>query len=271
MLHKFINTWLIPSICGFIDKDCIPCNTSAIIAGENKSFANMIAQSLNFNVPNQTISNSKGIYRPLNYGSSKGIEIVSSNNIPDSDNGIYQEFIDGYDVTIPYLYNPLTDCIESFPAIFYLPIQNTTSWYFDAKSKETDIGFTRIVLPNVSNDLTKQTFELIKKLNIDTYCRIDFRMKTDKVILKDELNNIELNKQNSYFIEINPMPTIEIGNNFHISFENITETNSFYKTRQFYKDKIKNPSPHGFILSCALINKIISKHKKQKDLSYTFQ
>ena len=94
---------------------------------------------------------------------------------------------------------------------------------------------------------------------------------TASVILKDELNNIELNKQNSYFIEINPMPTIEIGNNFHISFENITETNSFYKTRQFYKDKIKNPSPHGFILSCALINKIISKHKKQKDLSYTFQ
>lgn len=251
---------LIPSICGFINKDCIPCNTSAIIAGENKAFANMIAKSNGFNVPNETTSCDTLIFRPLNYGSSKGVKLYKSQEIENSTQGLYQEFIEGYDITIPFVYNPLSKSIESFPAIIYLPDENTPSWYFNDIAKETLAGFQRIIIPNVSSELNQNILHLIKSNNIDTYCRIDMRLKTNETITLEDISSVELNDDNAYFIEINPMPTIEIGNNFLVSYNGIDESNSFYLTKKYYNELIKNFSAHGFILSCAIIQRIISKH-----------
>ena len=251
---------LIPSICGFINIDCIPCNTSAIIAGENKSFANMIAKSSGFNIPDENISSNAFIFRPLNYGSSKGVKLCKTKEMENNIHGLTQEFIEGYDITIPFVYNPLSKSMEAFPAVFYLPDENTPSWYFNDIAKETNKGFQRIILPNVSTKLNQNILRLIEKNSIDTYCRIDMRLKTNKTIKLEDICNVELNNENAYFIEINPMPTIEIGNNFLVSYNGIEETNSFYLTKKYYKELIKNFSAHGFILSCAIILKIISKH-----------
>ena len=251
---------LVPSICGFIDVECIPCDSSAIIAGENKSFANMIAANLGYNTPKHGNKEYRSIYRPLNYGSSKGVKIIEPHENIDVSNGIFQEFIEGYDITTPLLYNPLTEEFGALPTIFYLPKHNNSSWFFSAEAKETDYGFSRVVLPNISSDLIEQHIELMNKMNIDTYCRIDMRMRTTNVIHQENLDEIELNKENAYFIEVNPMPTIEIGNNFHISFQNINSENDFYNATNIYKSSVKKPSMHGFILSCALIKKFISKH-----------
>ena len=251
---------LVPSVCGFIDVDCIPCCTDAIIAGENKSFANMIAASLGFNVPESNKKHGPSIYRPLNFGSSRGVKLVHPDEKTDYTLGIQQEFIEGYDITTPLMYNPLTEKINPLPTIFYLPEQNNPSWYFSADAKETDCGFERKVLPHVSSSLIDQFVQLMNKMNIDTYCRIDMRMKTKNIIKPEQINEIELTTKNAYFIEINPMPTIEIGNNYHISFQNIDETNDFYDIINIYIRNVTNPSMHGFILSCALIKKIISKH-----------
>lgn len=252
---------LVPSVCGFLDKECIPCNTSAIIAGENKLLANRIAKSLDLKVPEDADLENLCIYRPLNFGSSKGIKLLNYKEISQKTNdGIYQEFIPGYDITTPFMYNPLSEKVEALPTIFYLPKQNTPSWYFDAESKETDKGFERIVLPNISNTLIEKNINLIKTINIDTYCRIDMRLKTNEKILHEKINDVKLTEENAFFIEINPMPTIEIGNNFYISYINIKENNSFYDVKTIYEKNIKNASAHGFILSCALIKKFISKH-----------
>ena len=250
---------LVPSICGFIDVDCIPCNTDTIIAGENKSFANMIAASLGYNIPKSGDKKSCSIYRPLNFGSSRGVKIIASNENIDNSTGVFQEFIEGYDITTPLLYNPLTETITSLPTIFYLPEKNNPSWYFSAEAKENNCGFCRKVLPNVSAELIEQHIDLMNKMNIDTYCRIDMRLRTTETILPEQLFEIELNKANAYFIEINPMPTIEIGNNFHKSYQSIDETNGFYNVIKIYEKNVDNPSMHGFILSCALIKKIISR------------
>lgn len=255
---------LVPSVCGFNNIECIPCNTSAIIAGENKLLANMIADSLGFNIPKEVPENQMGIYRPLNFGSSKGIcrtqNSISVNDAKETISGILQEFITGYDVTTPLLYNPLSKSIEALPTIFYIPETNDVNWFFGAEAKESDLGFSREIMPLVEKELIAQYKTLMGKMNIDTYCRIDARMKTDKLISAEELPNTVLTKNNTYFIEINPMPTIEIGNNFHISVTNVPKTNSFFEPISYYKEYVKNHSAHGFILSCALIKRLISKH-----------
>ncbi len=253
---------LVPSACGFQNLECIPCNTSAIITGEHKRIANMIAQCCDFNVP-KVSKTSKSIFRPLNFGSSKGVYLTK--DYPDNNTnieGIFQEFIPGYDVTTPLMYNPLTEEINPLPSIIYYPECNDINWYLSDTVKKTSSGFTREILPNISGKLTDSFINLMQNFDIDTYCRIDSRLYSEKRLSLSEIKRLTFNKENCYFIEMNPMPTIEIGNNFYVSMMSISQDFAFYDTITYYNEKTENHSFHGFILSCAIIKKIISKHKK---------
>lgn len=252
---------LIPSVCGFKNLECIPCNTSTIISGENKNLSNMIAHYCNFKLPKELSSTDNGIFRPLNFGSSKGVQLTKDLNKTNS-KGIVQEFITGYDVTTPLMYNPLTEEINTLPTVFYRPEVNDINWYLGNNAKETSLGFSREILSNVSVQLINKFISLAEKFDIDTYCRIDCRLYTDTALNVSNLDEIELNVDNCYFIEMNPMPTIETGNNFYVSIANVTEHSAFYHTIQYYNEYIEKHSIHGFILSCAIIKRIISTHKK---------
>lgn len=260
--EKLSTLGLVPSACGFQNVECIPCNTSAVITGENKKIANMIAQCFDFNIPKE-IKTDKSIFRPLNLGSSKGVYLIkNSQNTSQNTEGIYQEFIPGYDITTPLMYNPLTEGINPLPSILYFPEHNDVNWYLNSESKETSSGFSREIMPNIDNELIDKFIKLMKNFDIDTYCRIDTRLHSKKALSLSELKKITLNKNNSYFIEMNPMPTIEICNNFYVSMTNITQNYAFYDTKRYYDEQIKNHSIHGFILSCSMIKKFISTHKR---------
>lgn len=252
---------LIPSVCGFQNLECIPCNTSAIITGENKNVANMIAQCCNFKLPKEKKITDNGIFRPLNFGSSKGVYLTKDLSGTCA-KGIVQEFIQGYDVTTPLMYNPLTEETNPLPTVFYRPEVNDINWYLGDNAKKTSSGFSREILPSVSSELINKFINLAEKFDIDTYCRIDCRLFTDTPLDLSNLAKIELNTDNCYFIEMNPMPTIEIGNNFYVSMANVPNHFAFYDTIKYYNDYIEKHSIHGFILSCALIKRLISKHKK---------
>lgn len=249
---------LIPSVCGFEDLECIPCNTSSIISGENKDIANMIADYCGFKIPKEMAKNEGGIFRPLNFGSSKGVALMDrlpSEHIP----GIYQEFIPGYDATTPIMYNPISNRMDAMPTVFYSPDQNDVTWFLGEQAKKTSAGFERRILDNVDCDFLEKCIIMAKKFDIDTYCRIDWRLRSDRLL---DHSDIYLNQDNGYFIEMNPMPTIESGNNFYVSFNNIGKRNAFFDTVSYYKEHVCNPTIHGFILSCSIIGRSISRHKK---------
>lgn len=243
---------LIPATCAFVGIPCIPCDAVTIVTGENKRLSNLIAKGIGLNVPQELSPlDDRGIYRPLNLGSSYG---VIRGNVPDNlSDGIYQEFLPGYDITTPIVYNPLKKDFDIFPSIIYLPDSQNLNWYFGAEEKSTGKGYHRGIIPNLSEQLRNSYLKLIKAMGINTYCRIDARLRCKDISLVESLHQHTLDSDDLYFIEVNPMPTVKINNSFGFCFSAITQESSFYPCIQIFNEEIGDATVHNFLLSCAMI------------------
>ncbi|MCD7778536.1 MAG: hypothetical protein LUH47_08540 [Clostridiales bacterium] len=245
---------LVPSICSFLKIPCIPCNAVSILTAENKRISNYIARGFNLSIPeflNKT--NRKGIYRPVNLGNSMGVETGNFKNL-DKD-GIYQEFIYGYDVTIPIAYNFCLKEMDILPPIVYLPDTLDPNWIYNETAKKDDKGFVTAPVLNISDLTKKRLIEFIKIFDIKTYGRIDARIKcTDSKLSKDIVDK-PLDLNNLYFIEINSMPTIETDDGFDLAFKVVlsSKEHSFYICAKAYTEYFKNPTINGFLLACAIM------------------
>lgn len=240
---------LIPSVCGFLHIPCIPCNSIAILAGENKLMSNLLAQATGIQVPQSLDSATKnGIFRPLNLGSSVGVKRGFTSNI----NGLYQEFIKGYDITTPIVYNPITQKMEVMPTVLYIAEEDNVEWYLGEENKNSRSGFTRKTILHLSEELQAKYFELVQNMSINTFCRIDARIKCAS---PDELKLLlekPLQLRDIYFIEINPMPTVWINNAFSHSFSEIQQTQSFLAYIQELQNNVPQISLHNFLLSASI-------------------
>lgn len=241
---------LIPSICSFLDIPCIPCDTTAVITGENKKISNFIAEKVGLQVPKRAVPGSKGsIFRPLNYGSSRGVRKGVISELID---GIYQEFIPGFDITTPLMFNPMTKKLELLPTLIYKSDTDDTEWFLGENEKMTHSGFKRYPINIITYDLAQKYKELADAFMIKTFCRIDARVLAPQ---KDSFECIKtngINAENTYFIEMNPMPTIRISNNFSDSMKFVDASNSFYEPWNSYKNEFSNENEIGFILYCAI-------------------
>lgn len=245
---------LVPSACSFIGTPCIPCNAVSIVVGENKKISNLLASSMHLNVPKDIeASHINGIYRPLNLGSSIGVKRGLASCCIH--NGIYQEFIPGYDITIPIVYNPFINDIDLLPAILYLPKTCDPSWIYDVDEKINDNGFDMIPITKMEETVKKTLINFAKLFPIETFGRIDARIKSSESVLSERIVHEEINLNNLFFIEINPMPTVEKEDSFEISLDEalITGNHSFSGCANAYKHHIKNPTINGFILSCSML------------------
>lgn len=241
---------LIPSICSFLNIPCIPCNTTSIIIGENKKIANYIAEKIGMLVPKVLNQDSTdGIFRPLNYGSSRGVRKGPHRNV---ENGIYQEFIPGFDITTPLMFNPATQKIELLPTLIYRGDTNNTDWFLGENEKATHSGFKRYLVYDIDSDLSRRYRELADAFMINTFCRIDARVATKNANDFDYLKVNGINSDNTYFIEMNPMPTIRISNNYSDSMKHIDENSSFYVPWNNYQNEFSTQNEIGFILCCAM-------------------
>lgn len=243
---------LIPSLCSFLGIPCIPCDTVSIITGENKKVSNFIAKAIGLNVPkNFTPQNTNGIYRPLNFGSSFGVKRVDS--IDCSNTGIYQEFIYGYDVTTPFIFNPITQKMEPLPTIIYLPDNDDKKWFFDENAKKTKSGYKRHIITEIEQNLIAQYQSLIECLSIKTFCRIDARVKCNVDEKIENIADYKLKEQSTYFVEINSMPTIHEGNSFDFSYNAISSEHSIYPFMVLLKDNVPTMSAHSLLLACSIL------------------
>ena len=244
---------LVPSICAFFHIPCIPCDSVAILAGENKRMSNLVASATGLNVPKTILANSaNGIFRPLNLGSSLGVKKGPlTGNEPD---GLYQEFIRGYDITTPIVYNPYTNKMDLFPTVLYVSDEDNVDWYLGEEHKDTRCGFERKTIFTLSEKLQNKYLELINNMSITTFCRIDARIKCAS---KTELKNLlkfPLEEKDVYFIEINPMPTVWINNAFSHSFTQINEKSLFYPYYTLLDELVGTPNIYNFLLSIAMLS-----------------
>lgn len=241
---------LTPSVCSFLNIPCIPCNTISIISGEHKEIANYIATSTDLNLPSNNTQSSNSIFRPFNYGSSRGI--VKGKERDKSQNGLYQEFIRGYDITTPILYNPLTEKLEILPTVMYYPENKDVDWFFNEEVKEKRGGYKKQIL-DVDLQTKNQYIELAKKIGVNCYCRIDARVKCNS---KDEWETLctkPISASKIYFIEINPMPTIKSEINFHNSIDSINQKHLFYELYSAFKSLHNKTTQTSFILACSIL------------------
>lgn len=243
---------LIPSICEFFKISCIPCNAVSILAGENKRISNLIAEAIGLNVPKTLPSHATtGFYRPLNLGSSLGTKKGPLTG--DEPNGVYQEFIHGYDITTPIVYNPLLDNLDFLPTVLYISEDKNTSWYLGATHKNSRCGFERQTILDLSEELKQKYVDLVKSMDISTFCRIDARIKCSSAHELKNLLSQPLKLNDVYFIEINPMPTVWINNAFSHSFSKIDEKSSFYPYIHSLSDVVNEINVYNFLLSISML------------------
>lgn len=250
---------LVPSICSFLNVPCIPCDATAILSSENKKISNYIALGTKLQTPEFLGNNQNyGIYRPINLGNSIGIQKKHFANF--NSEGIYQEFIPGYDITIPVAYNFLSDEIDILPPTLYYPKSLDPNWIFDEKTKEKDEGLIRLQFSDIERNAKQEILNFFKIFGIKTYGRIDVRMKCDKTLSGDVVSN-PLSLKDCYFLEINSMPTIEQYDGFDLAFKAIVsnKNHSFYNCVNAYINNVSHPTINGFLLACSMFALSTSK------------
>lgn len=234
---------LVPATCAAINVPCIPCDAVSIVTGENKLLSNHIAKSVGLQIPSALpYNNPEGIFRPINLGNSQGV--VRGKQLDKK--GIYQEFIPGYDITTPIVYNIETDSMGLFPSVLYLPETKDINWYNGESAKKTRSGYTlsKAVLDEQS---TQFYLNLVETLGIKTFCRIDARIKCIDPVYKSDTTPV-LSSKDIYFIEINVMPTIRENNNFTFSFNSIDAHSPFFNDINAHKKFFGETNLNSFLL-----------------------
>ena len=237
---------LVPAVCSSIGVPCIPCNATAIVTGENKNLSNLIANSIGLNVPKSlNINEPNGIFRPINLGNSLGVKRFYDSHIE----GVYQEFIEGYDITTPVVYNAISNQMDVLPTVIYVPKSNDNTWFNSSNVKKTRSGYNLKTI-KIDENLQQRYLDLVKALNIHTFCRIDARVKSNKVDGNIELANFE----NTYFVEINVMPTIREFNNFVFSYNSIEKSSLFHDYIGAYEKIYGKSNLNNFLLSSSIMS-----------------
>lgn len=250
---------LIPSICSFLDIPCIPSDTVTTVVGENKRLSNLLSAAMGSNIPKEIpISDPNGIFRPLNLGSSHGVKKGFS-NVNSYEDYLYQEFIQGFDMTIPILYNPLTEQLECIPAIMYYPDKADVCWFLGEKEKEEHAGYSKVPV-KIEKKAQEHFLNLAKRFGITAYARIDTRVFCQSLeeLETSLIEEIKLDRIN--FIEINPLPTIKNDINFHTSFQSIDLNSSLGECIRLYNKHFNIQSFAGFLLSSSIISILKARH-----------
>lgn len=245
---------LIPAMCGFLAIPCIPCNAASILMSENKQISNIIAEGYHIQVPETMDRKTQGgIFRPLNLGSSIGIKLGCPTE--KDGQGTYQEFIPGYDITVPLLYNPDIHDLDILPPIIYIPHNLDPKWIYDAQEKVKDDGFRTYPLMSVEDRLRERILDFARAFPIQTYGRIDMRLKTEQDTLSHNIIKRPLKFSDVYFVEINAMPTIEKEDSFEYAIQAAMAApkHGFYRFANEYYTTVSTPTVNGFLLACSML------------------
>ena len=241
---------LVPATCSAIGTPCIPCNAVSIVTGENKLLSNLIAYGSGLNVPNTLSDNDEnGIFRPINLGNSMGVTRGINKNYKY---GLYQQFIQGYDITTPIVYNPITAKMDLLPTVMYLPQKRNIDWFNGENEKKTRSGYDFKII-ELDEKTKKHYLQFVDTISVNTFCRIDSRVECfDEDYYHNANSDVFFN--NVKFIEINVMPTIRDNNNFDYSFKSIDMSSPFYDIVKCQCEIFGNINVYNFLLASSMLS-----------------
>lgn len=214
---------LVPAVAQWFRKPIIPCTADTVIAGERKDLGNALASRAGLRVPRiygphelvEARSAPKVLIKPRDLGGSFSVRAIDGKSLEpkDFDGGkIVQEFVFGYDVTIPVFIDAGTKELNVGDATIYMPSQSVpTEWIYDRDAKEAYVGgsgvgsVVRKQLP-LEPTATESIREYCSMIGVDCFARVDFRLEVDELLGIDRIGADKL-----AFIEINPMPTVCVG------------------------------------------------------------
>ena len=145
------------------------------------------------------------------------------------------------------------------PTVMYVAQEDSVEWFLGENHKETRSGFTRKTIHNLSPLLKQKYLELVNTLSINTFCRIDARIKCESEKDLQVLLDKPLELSDVYFVEINPMPTVWINNAFSHSFSSLPQDHSLAKYIRELEKLVNQVNIHNFLLSIAMIANITTK------------
>ena len=242
---------VVPAICAFAALPCIPNSAKTIMIGEDKRISNHLAFLSGMKIPRETrIESENGIIRPISLGSSIGV--VKTPSVCPPFDFICQEFIEGYDVTIPIMYNPLCNDFEVLPGVLYLPDNANLGWFLGEEEKLLHKKYEKMSI-KIPTKIQRYLLKLVELFQVDTYCRVDTRVRTGKILSRNDVQEFSFELDDIFFLEINTMPTIKEDINFHTSIANMDHRNKLATAFELYQNYIHTPSITGFILSSSIL------------------
>ena len=213
-----ITHWAVmPSVSLWAGIEPMPARADVLIVGERKDTANLIARDAGLQIP-QTFSVSELstlpsdlllMKKPRDLGGSVGIATFRPKDPPNFDSGapfLIQQFVLGYDLTVPILYSPTAGAHVAPVGTLYVPDDATDiTWFHNEKSKLARSGYTKriVALPaNVQSIL----IAVAERMELGAYARFDLRISKEGA--PDAIQPSDL-----WFLEVNPLPTLRAGIN----------------------------------------------------------
>ena len=214
---------LVPAVSQWFQLPIVPCTADVIMAGERKDLGNAIAKRAGLRIPTtylrEQIDSAREartiIVKPRDLGGSYGLKRISGGELADEDfaqGRIVQDFVSGFDVTIPVFVNSINGKLVVADATVYSPSSTEPAeWIYDRGAKEAYVGGTGVAsVDRIQVPLEKCAKEKIRAfasmIGVDCFARIDFRIEAANV---GSLRSISADRL--AFIEINPMPTVCTG------------------------------------------------------------
>lgn len=213
------NVGLVPSLAQWNKIPCFPNSADVLLSGERKDickrfFSSWFCIPSDINLTDATSNRIPFIVKPKTMGNSRNV--TRDLQLPDTKadqtlwlrDFLIEEFIEGYEVTVPVIFDATQDDYVICPPIIYVPeVTNPTQWFlsYDQKMDRKVIIDRR--LGRLAPGAVRALLESSRAFNFEGLARFDFRWRTNDV-------NTDVELEELWFLEINCMPTLRTDVNF---------------------------------------------------------
>jgi hypothetical protein len=204
------NLGLVPSVSEWYRVPCFPNSSDVILVGERKDICKRFFTPW-FQVPRDVQSSDaeKGlvpiISKPKTMGNSQGV----TRDIVAGDEWIVEEFIPGYEVTVPVFYDlDREDYIVTQPIVYFPDVPDPENWILSHEQKlKRNIVIDRR-LYQLTDEFRSTLRDASRAFQFQSLARFDFRWR----VHSPKVDVVRL--QDAWFLEINCLPTLRSNVNF---------------------------------------------------------
>lgn len=211
------NLGLVPSLAQWNGVGCFPNSADVILAGERKDLCKRVFSTW-FQMPKdydvQGVDQAgRFIAKPKTMGNSQFVGFYKAGDAADA-SMIVEEFIDGYDVTVPVFFDvDLDDYVVAPPIVYFPDVPEPDGWFLSYVQKmDRNIVIDRQVR-QLGDELRHALVQASRAFGFQSIARFDFRWRpaapSAPVLQLSEL----------WFLEINCLPTLRADVNFLVSLK----------------------------------------------------